>query len=353
MAKKDFSTSLQNSTDKKAESNLKLEIKRLNDVIAKLKLHQNSEINSLKIDQIKLSKNVRDDEFDYKYEDIENLAADIKKRGQLQPVLISQDGYLLTGYRRYHAILFLSEQDPEGLNEIIAYTYPKVFPEITTDELIDIQISENNQRREIDNFQLSFLYNRMLNEGHQQYMLADRFKKSRSLISMIVGIRNIDSKLVKYLKQFQIYGWSEQKFNALIKSGNDDKTGDFSVKADKEFRQFEKINGVIGVTPLIKIAIHENLFAQTIEFLKIYHSRLTDAELESELFKEAYKHVVKVKRETGYQSAVRSLKALDKILLSLKLPENSKEMKEAQKYMEGLKDIFRNNSRLLKKPLKN
>ncbi len=239
------------------------------------------------------------------------------------------------------------------LNELIAFKYPKSFAEITTDELIDIQVSENNQRREIDNFQLCYLYNRMLDEGHQQYMLADRFKKSRSLISMIVGIRNLDSRLVKYLKQFQIFGWSEEKFNALTNSGIADESEEFSIKAEKELKQFEKINGIIGVTPLIKIAIHENLFSQTIEFLKIYHSRLTDEELESELFKEAYKHVVKIKRETGYQSAVRSLKALDKILLSLKLPEESREMKEAQKYMEGLKEIFRNNSKLLKKPLKN
>ncbi len=353
MAKKDFSGNLQASTDKKAESNLKLEIKRLNDIIADLKLRQNSDISLFKIDELRLSENVRNDEFNYKYENIENLAEDIKKRGQLQPVLISQDGYLLTGYRRYHAVKFLSESGSGELNELIAFKYPKAFSEITTEELIDIQISENNQRREIDNFQLSYLYNRMIMDGHQQYMLADRFKKSRSLISMIIGIKNIDPSLVKYLKQFQIYGWSEEKFNALNAGRIINNSEEYDVKADKEFRQFEKINGIIGITPLIKIAVNESLFSQTIEFLKLYHPRLTEEELELDLFKEAYKHVVKVKRETGYQSAVRSLKTLDKILLSLKLPENSKELAKANEYMEGLKDIFRDNAKLLKKPLKN
>lgn len=195
---KSFKSLLNKNQEIKRDSNLESENQRLRDKIQDLEKDKKNSISFINISEIKLSSNIRDDEFNYSYEEINSLAKDIEKHGQLQPVLISKDNYLITGFRRYNAILSLAKD--EKLDEILAYNFSKKFNEISEEELIDLQLAENNERRDIDNFQLSNLYNDLLNKGYNQQNLSEKFKKSKSLISMIISIKNIHLNLVSFLK---------------------------------------------------------------------------------------------------------------------------------------------------------
>lgn len=274
MATKTFKTMISKNQDDKRSTNLETENQRLRDKIKSLENDQHKEIALLKLSEISLASNIRNDEFNYEFEDIKNLAEDIKKNGQLQPVLISLDKYLIAGYRRYNALTYLHNDDKTS-GEILAFTYPKKLGDISTDEIIDIQMAENIQRKEIDNFQLSNLYNQLLEQGSNQQQLSERFKKSKSLISMIVSIDKIAPEIKKLIKQFQIYGWSEQKFNALNFSETDNQS---------LIKEYEKIKGTMGISPLNRIAKHENLSEQKREFLNIFKKRLSEEELNSKYF---------------------------------------------------------------------
>lgn len=271
---KTFKGLLNKNQESKRESNLETENQRLREKLASMDNIVSKDVSFLKLKEIKLTSNIRADEFNYNYEEIETLAQDILRNGQLQPVLISKDHYLIAGFRRYHAISYLAENN-KGLDEILTYKYDKTFQEISQEEFLDLQLAENIQRRDLDNFQLSNLYHDLLNNGYNQQQLAVRFKKSKSFVSMLVSIKNIDLELVKLLKQFQVFGWSEKKFNALNFPENPDEDNVFV---------FEKLKGIIGILPLNQIAKQDNVEEQKKEFLKLFKNRLTESELADPYF---------------------------------------------------------------------
>jgi hypothetical protein len=233
--------------------------------------------------EIKLTTNIRDE---YQYEEIEGLAQDILNNGQLQPALISKDNFLLAGYRRYHAIKFLNENQelfPQAINKIpaflVVYKLELNAEDLTRDKIETIQLSENGQRRPIDNFQLSRLFNIYAEKGFDQAYISDKFKKSKTLISAIMSLKNIDPPLVNFLKEFQVFGWSRKKFTAVNLQS--------VTETDKAF--LEKNKGIIGWKPLYEIAKQPDITSQKKVFMKLYRNRLSPEELESGYFKAALK----------------------------------------------------------------
>jgi ParB/RepB/Spo0J family partition protein len=275
MVKKDFSKSITTQWEAKTESVLETKLHQyedenilLKEQIKILESSKNSDLSILKIEDIKLLSNIRDH---LEYEDIESLSEDIKKHGQLQPVLISNDNYLLAGYRRYHAIKLISKTENENGN-IICYKLKKNHNEIDKEELQEIQLAENEQRRSIDYFQLSKLYNTYKENIGSQKDLVAIFKKSKGTISAILKINNIDPILIDYIKQFQIYAWSKSKFEKFAAANFDnldDRNADF----------YTNNKGIIGWRPLYEIAKNESLLEQKKVFIKLYKNRLTEEEI--------------------------------------------------------------------------
>jgi ParB family chromosome partitioning protein len=100
------------------------------------------------LDQIIDSENIRQN-----YADIEELADSIKKRGQLEPVIVKKadttdDGTpryeLVAGFRRLKAIQMLNEKG-EGFSQIKA--------EIVTGDRLTIQLIENLQRSDLSSIE--------------------------------------------------------------------------------------------------------------------------------------------------------------------------------------------------------
>ena len=98
-------------------------------------------------------------------------------------------------------------------------------------------------------------------------------KLESRFISIIISIKNIDLNLVSFLKQFQVFGWSKKKFNALNFLENTD---------EKVISEFEKLKNNIGVSILNKIVKCENLLEQKKVFLTLFKNRLYTEELNSE-----------------------------------------------------------------------
>jgi len=329
MSKKDFSAMLNTSNEQKKEINLKIENKRLKETIKELQNYQNDNYNNVslvKFSDIKLRSNIRDN---YEFEEIKNLAEDILLNSQLQPVLITKDNYLLTGYRRYYALEHLAS------DEILVYKFNKNNEEIDEKALKEIQFSENNQRRNIDNFQLCNLFNWYIEQGFSQKDISEKFAKSKGIISVILGIKNLDKELVKFFKEFQVYGVSYKKF--------------VDTNFEKKEAYLDK-KGIIGYRPLYNIA-KLPLNEQKTTFLKIYGNRLTDNELNSDFFEENIKIIENEKRKKKYQKVLKSINLLKKVLKKTKetISENEYEdFNSATNYLSKLENIFIKNEDKIK-----
>ena len=330
MAKKDFTAMLNSSTEKKIDVNLKLENQRLKDTIKELQNHQSTEYNNismLKISEINLGSNIRDN---YEFEEIQELANDISDNGQLQPVLLTKDNYLIAGYRRYHALKHLSEE-----SEILVSRLDKENNEIDQIELKKIQFAENYQRRNIDNFQLSNLFNWYIEQGYSQKDIAEKFKKSKGVISVVIGIKDLDKKLVDYIKQFQIYGVSYKKFVATN---------------SEEQQTFLDKKEIIGYRPIYNIA-KLPLEEQKKAFLKNYSNRLSEQELNSDFFKNENKVIEKDKEHNTYHRAFKSINSLkdlvEKFNKNISINE-SEDFKNAATYLLKLEKIFTENFEKIK-----
>ena len=272
------------------------------------------EVSKISINEIKLRSNIRDE---YEFEEIENLATDIFINSQLQPVLITKDNYLISGHRRFFAIKLLNE-NPDKLNLdlnlktiphfIVTYKIDRNNENISDTELKEIQYSENNERRSIDNFQLSNLFNSYLDQGFEQKYIAEKFKKTKGNISSIVTIKKLDQKLVRFLKEFQIFAWSKSKFL------------EESIKFSDENKQQYYLNskGIIGWKPLYQIAKQDSLVNQKKAFLEIYANRLSDTELNSEFFIDTIEMEKDPEKAIIVKSALKQINNLTKSIQSLK-----------------------------------
>jgi hypothetical protein len=278
------------------------------------------EVSKISLSEIKLRTNIRDE---YEFEEIEDLANDIVINSQLQPVLITNDNYLISGHRRYFAIKFINE-NPEklGINFeemklpdfIVTYKIERKNSDISDTELQEIQYSENNERRSIDNFQLSNLFNSYLDKGFEQKYIVEKFKKTKGNVSSIVAIKKIDPKLIRLLKEFQIYAWSKSKFLEENNNGLE------------EFKQQYYLNnrGIIGWKPLYQIAKQNSLINQKKEFLSLYSTRLSESELKSNFFSDCIEMKKEPEKAQAVKSVLKHTNNLNKMIKDLKNVDNNK-----------------------------
>lgn len=324
MAKKDFKSQLKESTERKKEVNLELENEILKEKILDLKKAQDRGVTVLNVSEIKLRSNIRDN---YDYEEINQLTEDIEKNGQLQPVLISRDNYLLAGYRRFHALQSISKEQ-----EILVYRMEKDNSDIPEVELKNIQFAENNQRRNIDNFQLSALFNWYLENGFSQKDVSEKFKKPKSVVSEIMQIKNIDQNLVILLKEIQLYGASHKKF---VRTNSDEKQNELM---EKKF--------FISYRNLYNIAKQKDLNEQKKIFLSSYKSYLTSEEINSDYFKNVNDQKnSKANKKTevkSFSEVVSRVKNLNSIIENVNIEKiKGKDLETARKYLEKLELIFK------------
>lgn len=132
--------------------------------------------------------------------DLEELAASIKQRGVIQPVLVrpiadSNDAYeIIAGERRWRAA------QRAGLHEI-----PIVPVEATDAEALELAIIENVQRTNLNALEEAGGYQRLASEyGHSHEAIAHMVGKSRSHVSNTMRLLKLPDTVKAYISAGEI-----------------------------------------------------------------------------------------------------------------------------------------------------
>ena len=252
--------SAENTSLKIENSNLKKSISNLSN-----KNIEEIEINKIqKISNIRQSINV-------------NGLESMEEFGQLQPLLITSDFYLIDGYRRLQKATNLK------LDRVKVYKLEEDYESIK-DNIQELQYHSNESRKSLDNFDISDFFYTYVEKDYTQEYIADKFKKSKALISTYLKLQHLDPKLKELVLQFQVYAYSYEKFNAL--------TSDKIPFDTDDFYQTNK-NMIIAIRVLYKIAKEKTSDLQKIVFVDFFKNRLTKKEIENLIGKEEQKAIQK------------------------------------------------------------
>jgi hypothetical protein len=327
MAKKSFLADLDRNQEQKKDVNLQTENQRLKD---KLKEYENKQDVSgsakIPLSKIKLGSNIR--MIDPELDDIESLANDIAKLGQLQPVLLSNDNYLIAGHRRYYALKFLQEKSSSAHDFIYVFKLDKDYSDIPEDLINNIQFSENEQRRSLDNFQISSFFNKLLSTGKSQKEICETFNKNKGYVSGLINLKNMDTYMVDLIKEFQIYAWSKKKFIAIN-----------SMENINENSFYQGNRGIIGWSSLYSIAKHEKPEDQKQAFLKLFRNRLSEEELNSEYFTQPVK-TSKKNNQVKFKALIKNIKSFSGMFSEVKENIPKEEFNEVEKYLLKVEKIL-------------
>ncbi|MFN8671906.1 MAG: ParB N-terminal domain-containing protein [Candidatus Sericytochromatia bacterium] len=338
----DFKNAISKSIVAKKEQQEENKVQRLEERIKELELlHQNIEkalsgnVTKVKLAEVKVRDNIRDD---IEPEMIRTLAISILEKGQLQPVLITSDRCLISGYRRYNALMMLNEPDEFIRNKIkesgktvpddlIAYSLNEKYDEINEDEREELQFIENEERQSLDNFEIAEVFYKQKEKGLTQDSIAKKFNKTKGFVSSILNIRKIDPPLVKLFKEIQLYGASKNKtLNA----------------SEEEKLTYNKNKGIIGWNFLYKIASAKDIEEQKIIFLNQYKSLLSNEDLNKDYFKVLAKKTNKLlKKEKLLKNTQNLKKDFTKLLKKIPKEEESKLIKLLN-YIEEINNFIEN-----------
>ncbi|NVJ70500.1 MAG: ParB/RepB/Spo0J family partition protein [Alphaproteobacteria bacterium] len=120
---------------------------------------------------------------------LEELAASIKEKGLLQPILVRELGdekyQIVAGERRWRA------SQKAGVHEV-----PVVVKELNDTEVLEIAIIENIQRQDLSAIEEAMAYKRLMDEfKHTQEVVAEVVGKSRSHVTNLLRLLNLPEKV--------------------------------------------------------------------------------------------------------------------------------------------------------------
>jgi hypothetical protein len=239
------------------ERNLENKLKELDDL--KNSLQAPTLVQKIEIKDIKLVSNIR------KSIDLSGLESmEDDNIGQLQPLLLTSDNYLIDGYRRLEKLKRNKKTTANIYNIIQDYNSIK-------DKLKELQYFSNESRKNLDNFDISDFFYSYVEENFTQEYIAKKFNKSVSLISQYLRLQDLNKDLKDLVKQFQSYCYSYEKFNQLNLQNK---------LTNDEFYQ-KNLNEIISIKSLYQVSKQRFENTQKIEFVRIFKDRLLDSEIEN------------------------------------------------------------------------
>lgn len=125
-------------------------------------------------------------------ESLNELAASIKEQGILQPIVVRPKGKtkfeIVCGERRYRASLIA------GVD-----TIPVIIRELSDDQAMDIAITENLQRRDVDPLEEAAAFNLLIERGQTIDDLATRFGKSGMYIRGRIKLKDLIPEFIEMI----------------------------------------------------------------------------------------------------------------------------------------------------------
>ena len=129
-------------------------------------------------------------------EELDELAASIKERGVIQPIIVRRDpsrddGYqIVAGERRWRA------SQLAGIHEV-----PVLVRDMDDLEVLEVAIIENVQRADLNPVDEAMGYRQLMDRfGHTQDKLAKALGKSRSHIANLLRLLNLPDAVLGYLR---------------------------------------------------------------------------------------------------------------------------------------------------------
>lgn len=281
---------------------LSLENKELKAKIAEmshaLKSESNKEGSEVSIDTIKLGTNCR--ELDFMA--IDELSLNIKQYGQLQPVLVSSDNYLICGYRRYYALKNLKK------HHILIHKLDKSYKALQP-ILLQLQFTENDKRQNLDNFEVASLFQGLIHQGITQKDITELFNREKSTVSKLLKLNECDNDMKVLIKEIQLFGYSKEKLHA------------YNLKK-KEFK-------VIGINTLYSIVNKLSYSERCRAFINTFRKALTDQQIS--YFTKHFKEV----SPKDYKAEIKdkAQKLLNEVLEKL---DNSKNRYEIESHLSEI-----------------
>ncbi len=173
---------------------------------------------------------------DFSRESLEELAASIKKRGILQPILLSKDGkekdtyVIIAGERRWRACKHLKMK-----------SIPALVKNFTDQELLEAALVENLQREDLNGIEEGKAYQYLMEQhGVSANELGEALGKSRSYITNVLRLLNLAPEVQQMLKDHII---SAGHARALLALKDEDKQLEWARRIEREgltVRQIEK-----------------------------------------------------------------------------------------------------------------
>jgi ParB family transcriptional regulator, chromosome partitioning protein len=165
---------------------------------------------------------------------LEELAASIKEKGVITPILVSksEDGYrLIAGERRWRAA------QKAGLERI-----PVVVRESTPIESLELALIENIHRRDLNPIEEAQAFKRWLEDTDTtQDILAQKVGKDRSTISNLLRLLNLPKEIQKDIIDGRLSMGHARVLAGLKSPGEQNRIKDLIIKKDLSVRQTETL----------------------------------------------------------------------------------------------------------------
>jgi len=134
---------------------------------------------------------------DFDEESLKEFAESIKEHGVIQPIIVKKSikGYeLIAGERRTRASKMAGKE-----------TIPAIVRDFTDQEMMEIALIENIQRKDLNPIEEAEAFSKIIDNGHlTQDEAAQKFGKSRSYITNLLGLLRLPEKVKDYVCHGQI-----------------------------------------------------------------------------------------------------------------------------------------------------
>ncbi|MCA0870430.1 ParB/RepB/Spo0J family partition protein [Seohaeicola saemankumensis] len=166
----------------------------------------------------------------FSQEDLDDLAASIRTKGILQPLIVRPSGgdtfEIVAGERRWRAA------QQAQLHEV-----PVLVRELDDTEVLEVAIIENIQRADLNAVEEAAGFRQLMDRfGHTQEKLAEALGKSRSHIANLLRLLNLPEDVQQLVQEGKL---SAGHARALITSDNPSELAKAVVKGGLSVRQTE------------------------------------------------------------------------------------------------------------------
>ncbi len=203
-----------------------------------------SDIVEIRLDEIRSNPYQPRKTFDE--ESLKELAESIKEHGVVQPVIVKKSikGYeLVAGERRTKASKIAGKT-----------TIPAIIRDFNDEEMMEIALIENIQRENLNPIEEALAYENIIKStGMTQEKIAQKFGKSRSYVTNMLGLLNLPEETKKLVEKGEI---SASHARVLSKMDDEKKINEIAKKVvnDKiNVREIEDLVKQVNLAPTKKI----------------------------------------------------------------------------------------------------